>query len=84
MKDWWLQVAYLGYRTPVIVHSSPGTVGPPITFNRPDDVHLFAARLVAGVCNYNEMIKRQVLYSLYSFVSLSNILIYDYDIAAKR
>lgn len=57
MKEWWLQVAYLGYRTPVIVHSSPGTVGPPIALNRPDDVYLFAARLVAGVCNYNEMVK---------------------------
>ncbi|XP_029158264.1 carnitine O-acetyltransferase-like isoform X2 [Nylanderia fulva] len=57
MKDWWLQVAYLGYRAPVIVHSSPGTVGPPVTFNRPDDIYLFAARLVAAVCNYNEMVK---------------------------
>lgn len=64
MKEWWLQVAYLGYRLPVIVHSSPGTVGPPIALNRPDDVYLFAARLIVGACNYNEMVKRQVLYSL--------------------
>ncbi|XP_050455190.1 carnitine O-acetyltransferase-like [Cataglyphis hispanica] len=57
MKEWWLQVAYLGYRVPVIVHSSPGTVGPPVTFNKPDDLYLFAARLIVGVCNYNEMVK---------------------------
>ncbi|XP_018300736.1 LOW QUALITY PROTEIN: carnitine O-acetyltransferase-like [Mycetomoellerius zeteki] len=57
MKEWWLEVAYLGYRLPVIVHSSPGTVGPPITFHRPDDIYMYAARLVAAVCNYNEMVK---------------------------
>lgn len=59
MKEWWLQVAYLGYRFPVIVHSSPGIVGPPVTFDKPDDVYLFAARLIAGVCNYNEMVKSE-------------------------
>lgn len=58
MKEWWLEVAYLGYRMPVIVHSSPGTVGPPVTFHRPDDVYVYAARLVAAVCDYNEMVKR--------------------------
>ncbi|XP_018051883.1 PREDICTED: carnitine O-acetyltransferase isoform X2 [Atta colombica] len=57
MKEWWLEVAYLGYRLPVIVHSSPGTVGPPITFHRPDDMYVYAARLITAVCNYNEMIK---------------------------
>lgn len=57
MREWWLQTAYLGYRAPVIVNSSPGTVGPPITFRRPDDIYLFAARLIAAVCDYNEMVK---------------------------
>ncbi|KAL0104807.1 hypothetical protein PUN28_016444 [Cardiocondyla obscurior] len=57
MKEWWLEVAYLGYRIPVIVHSSPGTIGPPVTFHRPDDLYVYAGRLVAAVCNYNEMIK---------------------------
>lgn len=57
MKDWWLQAAYLGYRAPVIVNSSPGTVGPPLTFRRSTDVFTFAARLIAGVCEYNEIVK---------------------------
>ncbi|XP_011159104.2 carnitine O-acetyltransferase isoform X2 [Solenopsis invicta] len=57
MKEWWLEVAYLGYRMPVIVHSSPGTVGPPVTFQRPDDMYVYAARLIAAVCDYNEMVK---------------------------
>lgn len=58
MREWWLQVAYLGFRAPVIVNSNPGTVGPPIKFNRSDDVYLFAARLIAGVCDYNQIVKR--------------------------
>ncbi|XP_036141137.1 carnitine O-acetyltransferase isoform X3 [Monomorium pharaonis] len=57
MKDWWLEVVYLGYRMPVIVHSSPGIIGPPIIFQQPDDVYVYAARLIAGVCDYNEMVK---------------------------
>lgn len=71
MKEWWLQVAYLGYRVPVIVHSNPGSVGPPISFNRPEDVYLFASRIIVGICNYNEMVKRQVYIAYnYSFISL--------------
>lgn len=58
MKEWWLQAAYLGYRLPVIVNSSPGVIGPTVIFNKPDDMYVFAARLIAGVCNYNEMVKR--------------------------
>ncbi|KAG5317563.1 CACP acetyltransferase, partial [Pseudoatta argentina] len=57
MKKWWLEVAYLGFRMPMIVHSSPGTVGPPVTFHRLDDMYVYAARLIVGVCNYNEMVK---------------------------
>ncbi|EZA62422.1 Carnitine O-acetyltransferase [Ooceraea biroi] len=57
MKDWWLRAAYLGYRAPAIINSSPGTVGPSVTFRRPDDIYVFAARLIAGVCDYNEIVK---------------------------
>ncbi|KAG5326030.1 CACP acetyltransferase, partial [Acromyrmex heyeri] len=57
MKKWWLEVAYLGFRMPIIVHSNPGTVGPPVTFHRLDDMYVYAARLITGVCNYNEMVK---------------------------
>ena len=58
MSEWWLQVAYLGYRLPVIVNSSPGTVGPPQNFKSPEHMHTFAARLIEAVCNYDGMVKR--------------------------
>lgn len=28
LSDWWLKTAYLEYRLPVVVHSSPGVVLP--------------------------------------------------------
>ncbi|CAB0035733.1 unnamed protein product [Trichogramma brassicae] len=60
MSEWWLQAAYLGYRYPVIVHSSPGTVGPPQEFKSPKDFYRYAAHLIGGVRKYNDMIKRFV------------------------
>lgn len=58
MSEWWLQEAYLGYRSPVIVHSSPGTVGPLQKFETTDDFYRYAACVIGGICNYNKMIKR--------------------------
>lgn len=57
MNEWWLKAAYLGYRLPVIVHSSPGTIAPPQKFQTPDEMHSFAARLIEGVCKYDAMVK---------------------------
>lgn len=58
MGEWWLQAAYLGYRMPVIVHSSPGTVAPRQSFKSTEEMYTFAARLVEAVCNYDAMVKR--------------------------
>lgn len=64
MSEWWLHEAYLGYRSPVIVHSSPGTVGPLQKFDTSNDFYRYAARAIGGICDYNKMIKR---YSLQTF-----------------
>ncbi|XP_043487685.1 carnitine O-acetyltransferase-like isoform X2 [Polistes fuscatus] len=57
MSTWWLNTAYLGYRAPVIVNSSPGTVGPPLKFNRKEDLYITAAHLIKAICDYNDMVK---------------------------
>ncbi|OXU29095.1 hypothetical protein TSAR_004262 [Trichomalopsis sarcophagae] len=57
MSDWWLRAAYLGYRDPVIVYSSPGTVGPSEKFNSKEDFYRCAAHLIGAVCNYNDLVK---------------------------
>jgi len=33
LSEWWVQVAYLDYRLPVVVHSSPGLVLPRMNFS---------------------------------------------------
>ncbi|XP_046607345.1 carnitine O-acetyltransferase-like isoform X1 [Neodiprion virginianus] len=57
MNEWFLHAAYLGYRIPLIVHSSPGTVGPLQKFSCPDEVFIFGGKLIAAVCEYDSMIK---------------------------
>lgn len=57
MTEWWLNTAYLGYRAPLIINSNPGTVGPPIKFNRREDIYMIAAFLIKAVLNYDAMIK---------------------------
>ncbi|MEE6505561.1 hypothetical protein FKM82_005560 [Ascaphus truei] len=54
LSDWWLQTAYLEYRLPVVVHSSPGVVLPKQDFaDRQDLLFLrFAAKLIEGVLDF--------------------------------
>ncbi|XP_015604100.1 carnitine O-acetyltransferase isoform X2 [Cephus cinctus] len=59
MSEWWLQKAYLGYRAPVIVNSSPGTVGPPQEFSSQREMQVFAARVIRAICEYDRMVKSQ-------------------------
>ena len=56
-SDWWLDMAYLGYRAPLPVWSSPGIIMPPQDFSNSDEKWLsFTARLVEGILDY----KRQI------------------------
>ncbi|XP_043275931.1 carnitine O-acetyltransferase-like isoform X2 [Venturia canescens] len=57
MNEWFLHAAYLGYRDPVIVASSPGTVGPEQHFQTPDDFYTFGAKLVEALWDYDAMVK---------------------------
>lgn len=45
-SNWWLNCAYLQYRDPVVVWSSPGLVFPQRKFSGVDDKVKFAARVV--------------------------------------
>lgn len=56
MADWWLSTAYLEYRQPVVVFSSPGLVFPLHTFNSLDDQLSYASKMIYGALSYKEMI----------------------------
>ncbi|XP_054712414.1 carnitine O-acetyltransferase-like isoform X2 [Uloborus diversus] len=56
LSDWWLDSAYMEFRQPVVVYSSPGLVFPLKDFNTVERQLRYAARLVAGALNYKELI----------------------------
>ncbi|XP_059406591.1 carnitine O-acetyltransferase [Carassius carassius] len=61
LSDWWLQTAYLDYRMPVVVHSSPGVVLPRTEFSDRQGQMRYAAKLIAGVLDFKSMIDNETL-----------------------
>ncbi|XP_076613760.1 carnitine O-acetyltransferase [Chaetodon auriga] len=61
LSEWWVQVAYLEYRMPVVVHSSPGLVLPRMNFRDKQGQIRFAAKLIAGVLDFKTMIDNETL-----------------------
>ncbi|XP_061587601.1 carnitine O-acetyltransferase-like [Cololabis saira] len=61
LSDWWVQVAYLDYRLPVVVHSSPGLVLPRMDFSDVEGQMRFAAKLITGVLDFKTMIDNESL-----------------------
>uniref|UniRef100_A0A8C5HID8 Carnitine O-acetyltransferase n=1 Tax=Gouania willdenowi TaxID=441366 RepID=A0A8C5HID8_GOUWI len=61
LSDWWVRVAYLEYRMPVVVHSSPGLVLPRMNFKDKQGQIRFAAKLIAGVLDFKTMIDNETL-----------------------
>ncbi|KAI4797651.1 hypothetical protein KUCAC02_024943 [Chaenocephalus aceratus] len=61
LSQWWVQIAYLDYRLPVVVHSSPGLVLPRMNFRDTQGQIRFAAKLIAGVLDFKTMIDNETL-----------------------
>ncbi|NXE46266.1 CACP acetyltransferase, partial [Casuarius casuarius] len=61
LSDWWLKTAYLEYRLPVVVHSSPGVVLPKQDFLDRQGQLRFAAKLIEGVLDFKTMIDNETL-----------------------
>lgn len=58
LSDWWLHSAYLQYRDPVIIYSSPGLVFPKLQYAKVDDQLKYAAKITFGALLYKRMIDR--------------------------
>jgi len=56
LSQWWLDVAYLAYRLPVVVHSSPGLVFPKQEFSSVKDQLVYAGKVIAGALQYKKVI----------------------------
>lgn len=61
LSDWWLKTAYLQYRQPVVVYSSPGVILPKQDFVDLQGQLQFAAKLIEGVLDFKSMIDNETL-----------------------
>ncbi|KAM3959049.1 carnitine O-Acetyl-Transferase isoform 2-T2 [Aphomia sociella] len=56
LEEWWLNTAYLEYRDPVVVYSSPGLVFPFRKFNTQNDQLKYAAKTLLAALEYKDLI----------------------------
>ncbi|XP_070532909.1 carnitine O-acetyltransferase-like [Ptychodera flava] len=56
LSEWWLHAAYLDFRSPVVVNSSPGVTFPLQDFADQKEQLRFASKLIAGVLDYKVMV----------------------------
>lgn len=59
--DWWLDMAYLTYRDPVVVWSSPGFAFPKQDFKSEEERLDFTAKMLVGVLDFKTMLDKQTL-----------------------
>ncbi|KAJ8965293.1 hypothetical protein NQ314_004222 [Rhamnusium bicolor] len=56
LADWWTNIAYLEYRDPVVVYSSPGLIFPFECFENETDRLTYAAQLILAAVDYKQAI----------------------------
>lgn len=58
LSEWWDNIAYLEYRDPVVVYSSPGLIFPLQKFSCEEERLKYAAKLILGAVDYKLLIDR--------------------------
>lgn len=56
LADWWLDTAYLEYRSPVTVWSSPGLVMPLQEWDTQQQQLKYAARLISDALRFKQLV----------------------------
>ena len=56
LYEWWLELAYLGYRDSVCVWSSPGFVWPNQKFHNTEEQLDFTAKIIRGALDYKTLL----------------------------
>ncbi|CAH0726668.1 unnamed protein product, partial [Brenthis ino] len=56
LEEWWLNTAYLEYRDPVVIFSSPGLVLPFRKFNNQQEQLKYAAKTILAALDYKSLI----------------------------
>ncbi|XP_037002215.2 carnitine O-acetyltransferase isoform X1 [Artibeus jamaicensis] len=61
LSEWWLKTAYLQYRQPLVIHSSPGLMLPRQDFVDLQGQLRFAAKVIEGVLDFKAMVDNETL-----------------------
>lgn len=61
LDEWWLRTAYLEFRMPVVMYSSPGLIFPLKEFQGMEKQLRYAARLVAGALDFRNLLDKHQL-----------------------
>ncbi|XP_062307811.1 carnitine O-acetyltransferase-like isoform X1 [Osmerus eperlanus] len=61
LSEWWMQSTYLDCRMPVPVYTSPGVILPRMHFQDRQGQMRFAAKLIAGVLDFKQLIDSDTL-----------------------
>ncbi|XP_045052783.1 carnitine O-acetyltransferase isoform X2 [Desmodus rotundus] len=61
LSEWWLRTAYLQYRQPLVIYSSPGLVLPRQDFVDLQGQLRFAAKFIEGVLDFKAMVDNETL-----------------------
>ncbi|XP_014666194.1 PREDICTED: carnitine O-acetyltransferase-like [Priapulus caudatus] len=61
LGDWWLDVAYLSFRSPISIYSNPGVIFPIQEFTGREGQLRFAAKLIGGILDYKELLDTKSL-----------------------
>ncbi|XP_055853028.1 carnitine O-acetyltransferase-like [Episyrphus balteatus] len=56
LADRWLRTAYLQYRDPLIIFSSPGMTFPRVTFNTDEELLVYTSKVIYCLIKYKEII----------------------------
>lgn len=56
LSDWWLNAAYLDFRSSVVVWSSPGLIFPIENFKSEDDRVAYTSKLILAALDYKQQI----------------------------
>ena len=59
LSDWWLEMAYMRQRGPILIKSSPGICWPKQEFHSTDEFLNFAAKVVSASLDFHGILKRQ-------------------------
>ncbi|OQR74564.1 carnitine O-acetyltransferase-like [Tropilaelaps mercedesae] len=84
LSDWWLQGAYMEYRNPVVVYSSPAVAMPRQKFRNSKNQLAYAASLIKAVLDFKALIDQEAMATEFQGKAPLDMMQYKKILAAQR